>query len=116
MTPRPLYLHVGASKTGTSALQLGLFDSVSELADQGIGLPLRGRDEHVDRVLRPLGWVTASGFTRDVRHDQLAALEGVLKSTGGERLLVTCEDLCEADVERIEALVRVADRAGQEVH
>lgn len=115
MTPRPLYLHVGASKTGTSALQHGLFDSVAELADQGIGVPLPSRHHHVSQVLRPLGWVTASGFTRDVRRERLAQLEGVLKSAAGERLLLTCEDLCEADPERIEALVRVADRAGQEL-
>ena len=115
MTPRPLYLHVGASKTGTSALQHGLFDSVPELAAQGIGVPLTGRKDHVSQVLRPLGWVTSSGFTRDVRREQLAELEGVLRSADGERLLLTCEDLCEADVERIEALVEVADKAGQEV-
>ena len=115
MTPRPLYLHVGASKTGTSALQHGLFDSVGELADQGIGVPLTGRHDHIRQVLRPLGWVTASGFTRDVRREQLAELGPVLKSAAGERLLLTCEDLCEADLERIEALVEVADRAGQEV-
>lgn len=115
MTPRPLYLHVGASKTGTSALQHGLFDSVSELADQGIGLPLTGRNDHIRQLLRPLGWVTASGFTRDIRREQLTELGPVLTSAAGERLLLTCEDLCEADPERIGALVEVADRAGQEV-
>lgn len=115
MTPRPLYLHVGASKTGTSALQHGLFDSVPALADQGIGVPLTGRNDHIRQLLRPLGWVTASGFTRDVRRDALDELGPVLKSAAGERLLVTCEDLCEADQERIEALVAVADRTGQEV-
>ena len=115
MTPRPLYLHVGASKTGTSALQHGLFDSVPALADQGIGVPLTGRNDHIRQLLRPLGWVTASGFTRDVRREALDELGPVLKSAAGERLLVTCEDLCEADQERIEALVAVADRTGQEV-
>ncbi len=115
MTPRPLYLHVGASKTGTSALQRGLFDSVGELADQGIGVPLTDRHDHVRQVLRPLGWVTASGFTRDVRPEQLDALGPTLRSAAGERLLLTCEDLCEADVPRIEALERVADAAGQEL-
>ena len=115
MTPRPLYMHVGASKTGTSALQRGLFDSVAELADQGIGLPLQSRHEHVSQVLRPLGWVTASGFTEDVRREQLDVLGPVLKSAPGERLLLTCEDLCEADESRIAALVEVAEAAGQEM-
>lgn len=115
MTLRPLYLHVGASKTGTSALQRGLFDSIPELADQGIGVPLRSRPDHVRQVLRPLGWVTASGFTRDVRREQLDQLGRVLRGASGERLLLTCEDLCEADPERIRALIEVSDRAGQEV-
>lgn len=115
MTPRPLYLHVGASKTGTSALQQGLFDSVTELTDQGIGVPLTDRNHHIRQILRPLGWVTASGFTRDVRREQLGELGSVLSSAAGERLLLTCEDLCEADPERIEALVEVAEQAGQEV-
>ena len=115
MTPRPLYLHVGASKTGTSALQHGLFDSVGELADRGVGVPLASRNAHIRQVLRPLGWVTASGFTREIRSERVADLGSVLKAAAGERLLLTCEDLCEADTERIEALVEVADRAGQEV-
>lgn len=115
MSPRPLYLHVGASKTGTSALQRGLFDSVPALADQGIGVPLPGRPHHIRHVLRPLGWVTASGFVRDVRRDQLDALTPLLSRTGGERLLMTCEDLCEADVGRAAALVEVAEAADLEV-
>ena len=83
MTNRPLYLHVGASKTGTSALQRGLFDSVGELADQGIGVPLTDRHDHVRQVLRPLGWVTAAGFTRDVRPEQLDALGPTLRRPPG---------------------------------
>lgn len=114
MSRRPLYLHVGASKTGTSALQRGLFDSVPALARQGVGVPLASRDAHIRHLLRPLGWVTASGFVRAVRPDRLAGLGQLLDRTAGERLLLTCEDLCEMDAERIEALVDVADRAGQQ--
>ncbi|QZY30048.1 hypothetical protein [Nocardioides coralli] len=115
MSPRPLYLHVGASKTGTSALQRGLFDSVAALAEQGVGMPLASRDDHVRRVLRPLGWVTAAGFTQDVRRERLAELGPLLASADGERLLLTCEDVCEADPERIAALVQVAEESGHEV-
>ena len=115
MSPRPLYLHVGASKTGTSALQRGLFDSVPALADQGIGVPLPSRQDHIRQVLRPLGWVTASGFVRGVRREQLDALTPLLRRTGGERLLMTCEDLCEVDASRASALVEVAEAADLEV-
>lgn len=115
MSPRPLYLHVGASKTGTSALQRGLFDSVPALADQGIGVPLTSRQDHIRHVLRPLGWVTASGFVRDVRRERLDALTPLLRRTEGERLLMTCEDLCEMDADRAAALVGVAEAAGLEV-
>lgn len=116
MSTRPVFLHIGASKTGTSALQRGLFDSAPELADQGVGLPLGSRDEHIRSVLRPLGWVTASGFVRDPDPDGLAALETLLRETPGDRLLMTCEDLCELDPERIRLLVDALGRSGHEVH
>lgn len=114
MPRRPAFLHIGASKTGTSALQRGLVDSAAELEAQGVGMPLRGRSEHIDHLLRPLGWVTASGFVRDVDPAALERLGPRLAGTPGERLLLTCEDLCEADPARIEALVAVLRRHGAE--
>jgi hypothetical protein len=113
--PRPLYLHIGASKTGTSALQQGLFDSVPALAGTGIGVPLVSRDEHVRAVLRPFGWQTAYGFVDEVRRDRLEALVPLLQETPGDRLLMTCEDVCELDPPRIAALAEVVDRAGLEL-
>ena len=115
MTPRPLYLHVGASKTGTSALQRGLYDSAAVLAAQGVAMPLTSRDDHVRLVLRPLGWVTASGFTRPVDRERFSELQRLLRQAPGDRALMTCEDLCEADADRIATLVEVAEAAGQEV-
>ena len=109
---RLLTLHIGASKTGTSSLQRGLFGSVAELDAQGIGVPLESRHAHVERVLRPLGWVTASGFVDDYPSDALAPLVPVLRSCKGDRLLMTCEDLCEADPGRIEVIRDLAERAG----
>ena len=115
-TPRPLYVHVGASKTGTSALQRGLFGSADQLHRQGIGLPLSGRPEHVDLVLRPLGWQTAAGFVDPVTPARLDRLSGRLRRVRGERALLTCEDLCEADPERIALLRKVFEDAGFEPH
>ncbi len=112
MGERLLHLHIGASKTGTSALQRGLFGSVDELDGQGIGVPLRGRPAHVEQVLRPLGWVTASGFVDDYPSDALSPLVPTLRATRGDRLLMTCEDLCEADPGRIGVLRDLAEAAG----
>jgi hypothetical protein len=112
MGDRLLTLHIGASKTGTSSLQRGLFGSADQLASQGIGVPLESRHAHVERVLRPLGWVTASGFVDDYPSNALAPLVPTLRSCRGDRLLMTCEDLCEADHGRIEVLRDLAERAG----
>ena len=114
MTHRPLYLHVGLSKTGTSALQRGIFGSVPQLAEQGVGLPLTSRREHIEQVLRPLGWVTASGFTGDSRPERLRRLTQRLSRSGGTQVLVTCEDLCELDDDLIRELRDVVVAAGLE--
>lgn len=114
MSPRPLYVHIGASKTGTSALQRGIFDSAASLAEQGVGLPLDGRAAHVRHVLEPLGWRPALGFLAEPRPARLERLVARLRDTPGERLLMTCEDLCEADDARIRMLVDVVERAGLE--
>ncbi len=114
MTSRPLYVHVGASKTGTSSLQRGLFGSVPALAEAGIGVPLGGRHAHVEKVLRPLGWRTAEGFVDPVDAAALGSLTTLLRRQAGDRLLMTCEDLCEADPARIEILHEVAADAGLE--
>ena len=114
MSPRPLFLHVGASKTGTSSLQRGLFGSVAELGRQGVGVPLTSREEHIREVLRPLGWVTASGFVESPDAGRLGPLGERLRRTDGERLLMTCEDLCEADPDRIAMLVEALAAADTE--
>ena len=98
---RACFVHIGASKTGTSALQRGLFDSVDQLAELGVGVPFVGRRPHVNQLLRPLGWRTARGFVDDPDPARLRPAAKALKRTSGERLLVTCEDMCEADADRI---------------
>jgi hypothetical protein len=55
MTPRPLYLHIGVGKSGTSAFQRYLWRAADALAAEGVGLPFVGRSEHVRNVLVPLG-------------------------------------------------------------
>ena len=115
MSQRRLYLHVGASKTGTSALQRGLWRSVDDVLTAGVGLPLVGRAAHVDHVLRPLGWVASEGYVGRIRKRRLRKLVPLLRSTPGDSLLVSNEDLAELDEERIGRLHQVARDAGLEL-
>lgn len=115
VTKRPLYVHVGSSKTGTSALQRGLWDSVDALAEAGVGVPFVGRDAHLRKLLRPMGWVTSEGFVGPVRRKVLMRLEERLRATPGDRLLVSNEDLCEAGPKQIEAFHELAEAADLEV-
>ncbi|MFC6287505.1 hypothetical protein ACFP3Q_12430 [Nocardioides sp. GCM10027113] len=116
VSPRTAYLHVGASKTGTSSLQRGLFGSAAALEQQGVGVPLGGRPAHVEQVLRPLGWQTSRGFVDPVDPRALSRLSRRLRRHEGERLLLTCEDLCEADQARIQILEDVLGSAGVRPH
>ncbi|GEP36280.1 hypothetical protein NSZ01_40480 [Nocardioides szechwanensis] len=111
MTTRPLFVHVGASKTGTSALQAGLWSSKRFLRRSGVGLPFVGRPAHVRRLLRPLGWTMGSGFDRPVRAKALRELAPRLRDTPGDRLLISNEDLCELDEPRIDLMRELAAAA-----
>lgn len=112
---RRLFIHVGASKTGTSALQRGLWRSVAPLLDAGVGLPLVGRPAHVRQLLRPLGWVASEGYVQDVRRRPLARMRRVLRDAPGESLLLSNEDLAELDEDRVARVHALAERAGLEV-
>ena len=103
---RRLSIHVGSSKTGTSALQLGLWESTDALAAAGVGLPFVGRQEHIQKLLRPLGWVVGSGFTKDPDRGRLRSLVGLLEATSGDRLLISNEDLAECRPAQVEAVRR----------
>lgn len=115
MSRRPLFVHVGASKTGTSALQRGLWRSTESLEAAGVGVPLVGRPANVRRLLQPLGWVAAQGFVDPVRPRRLRQVAAAVQETPGERVLVSSEDLCELDPDRIERLAGIADRSGTEL-
>lgn len=98
---RRLLVHVGASKTGTSALQYAFWASLPVLRDAGIGVPFEGRKQHVKALLRPLGWQIAVGFSRDVRRRWVKETAAVLRDTPGDRILISNEDLCELDESRV---------------
>lgn len=115
MNRRPLYIHIGAGKTGTSALQNGLRNSVDLLAADGVGFPLVDRLENSRRLLRPMGWVMGTGFVHPPDVDKVRTLAGKLKKAPGDRLLLSNEDLCELDPPRIRLFLEVADEAGLDV-
>jgi hypothetical protein len=115
VTRRPLFLHVGCSKTGTSALQLAIWNSAATLRDAGLGVPLVGRNANVRHLLRPLGWRAASGFVDAIDQGGLDDLALLLRRTPGDRLLVSNEDLAEAGPEHVAAVQRVAEAADLDV-
>ena len=116
MTRRPVFVHVGSSKTGTSALQRGLWDSADALAASGVGLPFAGRQEHLRRLLRPLGWAPGTVYAGAPDERRLRPLVEHFRATPGERLLISNEDLAEAGPDQVAAFAAVADEAGLDVH
>jgi len=112
---RPLYLHVGTGKSGTSSLQGALWASTDELAKQGVGLPFDGRAPAVRRLLVPLGWAVAEGFTRPIDHGRLRRFARRLARTPGDVLLISNEDLAEAGDESVDAFVEALRAADVEL-
>ena len=55
MSHRRLVLHIGVTKTGSSAIQAGLVQNRERLAERGIGYPASRSDR------RALRWDTTSG-------------------------------------------------------
>lgn len=111
---RRVYLHVGASKTGTSALQQGLWRSVEALAEAGVGLPLVGRPAHVRRLLRPMGWVASRGYVEPIRRSEVLEVAGRIRETAQPTLVMSNEDLAELDAERIDLLMELYAEADVE--
>lgn len=116
MQKRPLFVHAGCSKTGTSALQVGLWRSTTALAEAGTGVPFPGRRRHRTRLLDPLGWRPAHGFVGPVDDAALDRTAERIAACPGDRLLVSNEELVELDEQRVERVLDVAERAGTEVH
>lgn len=100
---RDLFLHVGTSKSGTSSLQSGLGDSIDALEEQGLGMPFPRRGPRV-WLLRALGWEVVEGFPHPADPELLTKAMQRMRRCGGDRLLVSVEDLAELDETRIAAL------------
>jgi hypothetical protein len=113
---RPLFVHAGCSKTGTSALQAGLWESVEALSAAGVGLPFVGRPQHVIGLLRPLGWSPVRGFAGPWKEAALERAVDRLAATAGSRLLVSNEDLAEVGTAEAARIGDMADAAGLDLH
>ncbi len=102
---RPVYLHVGSRKSGTSFVQESFLESRGALAKQGLGVPLGARVRHMQMVLNPL----LAADPADPHHaDTRAALRDVtrrLQQAKQPRLLLTIEDLAELETWRAELLL-----------
>lgn len=104
-----VYLHIGAAKTGTSYLQLLLWNNRDALREQGIYLPLRKRRHHFDAVadLRGGEWANKP-ISRT--WDEMAARVQKLQGTA----VISEELLCATPPEGIERIVSTL--APAEVH
>lgn len=115
VTDRPLFAHVGCSKTGSSSLQAGLWDSVPALEAQGLGVPFVGRSAHRRRLLDPFGWQPAKGFVGPWDEPALDLTARRLGEVTSDRVLISCEDLVELGAEGVERLVALAVRGGTQI-
>lgn len=115
MSLRPMYAHVGCSKTGTSSLQAGLWTSVERLASAGVGVPFVGRRAHRRRLLDPFGWQPAQGFARSWDGAALDETRRRLAKAGGDRLLVSNEDLVELPARGVDRVLELTAAAGLEL-
>lgn len=113
---RPLFAHVGCSKTGSSSLQVGLWSSVANVEAAGIGVPFVGRRAHRRRLLDPFGWHPAKGFVGDWDDAALEETARRLRGAAGERVLVSNEDLVELEPEAIERFLELTTAAGLDLH
>src|SRR3990170_3496580 len=89
---RPIFLHIGCGKSGTTSLQRALYASVPQLLDQGVGMPLPSRAEALRSTFRPLEALAPGEPVPRRARRKMSALSELLQDTKGDRLLVTARD------------------------
>jgi hypothetical protein len=102
---RPIFLHIGTGKSGTTSLQRALYESVPQLLKQGVGMPLPSRGEALRLTFRPLEQVVPGEPAPRRARRRMAALSELLHEAEGDRLFITLEDLAELGEAGIEMLV-----------
>ncbi len=111
--PTPVYLHVGARKSGTTSLQRSLRLSVEELAAQGVNLLYATREEQVRRQVVPIRGYLTSGDDTAARQSLRELAEGI-RSRPEMTHLLSLETL--AELPRPATDLIVAELAEFEVH
>lgn len=110
---RPVYLHIGLQKTGTSYLQSIFWQSQAELTRQGLDMVPGSKRDTFHLMLRVRNRFDPDFDPPEV--DQaLSRLPGQLADSHGSRALISEEALAPASHDQIAALVAAC--AGREVH
>ncbi|QBR91940.1 hypothetical protein [Nocardioides euryhalodurans] len=103
MTPRPLFLHIGTRKSGTTSLQGALKTSRPALLAEGVNHPFNSRPQHMKKVLAPM-LALGVGDGEEGRQG-IRELVRTLRDAPGDRLLLTLEDLAEMPEEPVAHLL-----------
>lgn len=110
---RPVYLHIGLQKTGTSYLQSIFWQSQQELTRQGLDMVPGSKRDTFHLMLRVRGRFNPEFDPPEV--DQaLARLPGLLSEARGSRALISEESLAPANHGQIASLVAAC--ASREIH
>ncbi len=110
---RPVYLHIGLQKTGTSYLQSIFWQSQAELTAQGLDMVPGSKRDTFHLMLCVRGRFNPEFDPPEVA-DALDRLPGQLAAARGRIALISEESLAPADDEQIAALVAAC--ADREVH
>ena len=105
VTTRPLYLHVGTRKSGTTSLQGALKASRPALLREGVNHPFNSRPQHMKKVLAPM--LALGAGDGEQGREGIRELVDTLREAPGDRLLLTLEDLAEMPEEPVARLLEV---------
>lgn len=110
---RPLYIHIGLQKTGTSYLQSIFWASSHAVHDQGVAMVPGSKRETFHLMLQVRGRYNPRLDPPEVA-TALERLREQLRACSGTAALITEESLAPARVDQIETLLEAA--ADREVH
>lgn len=110
---RPVYLHIGLQKTGTSYLQSIFWQSQRALTHQGLDMVPGSKRETFHLMLCVRGRFNPEFDPPEVA-DALTALPGQLRKVRGSRALISEESLAPANHAQIAALLEACGQ--REVH
>jgi hypothetical protein len=102
---KQLYVHIGYGKTGTSAIQLGLYKERARLLDRGILYPLTGLSEYGHYLLAPLDETPMSANTSGFYESLL----NEVNSSSAQKIVLSAESFCFASGDFVKDLRKLMD-------